>query len=179
MSEDALPAAEEIGRSIRRLGVAMTGAELHGAVAGWFAGGGDGGSGWLGRALADPAFETDDSLERLKAVTTAQLEDRSFAFTLLLPPEDAPLYERSGALFEWCRGFLGAFGLAAGDARALSEEGREALADLAKLAAAAPQEGEDDEEEAALAEIEEFVRVAVLLLHGDCTLGPRHRQRLN
>ena len=31
----------------------------------------------------------------------------------------------------------------------------------------------------ALAEIEEFVRVAVLLLHGDCVLGPRHRQSLN
>ena len=32
---------------------------------------------------------------------------------------------------------------------------------------------------AALAEIEEFVRVAVLLLHGDCVLAPRHRQSLN
>ncbi len=157
----------------------MSAAELHGAVAGWLAGGGDGDDGWLGRALADAAFETDETLERLRTVTVAQLEDRSFAFELLLPSEDTSLYERSGALFEWCRGFLGAFGLAAGDARALSEEGREAMADIAKLAAAAPQEGEDDEEEAALAEIEEFVRVAVLLLHGDCTLGPRHRERLN
>ncbi|WP_274377956.1 UPF0149 family protein [Luteimonas abyssi] len=174
-----MPAAEDVGRSIRRLGAAMSAAELHGAVAGWLAGGGDGDDGWLGRALADAAFETDETLERLRTVTVAQLEDRSFAFELLLPSEDTSLYERSGALFEWCRGFLGAFGLAAGDARALSEEGREAMADIAKLAAAAPQEGEDDEEEAALAEIEEFVRVAVLLLHGDCTLGPRHRERLN
>ena len=31
----------------------------------------------------------------------------------------------------------------------------------------------------ALAEIQEFVRVAALLLHGDCALGPRHRQRFN
>ena len=36
-----------------------------------------------------------------------------------------------------------------------------------------------DRDEHALAEIEEFVRVAVLLLHGDCVLAPRHRQSLN
>ena len=43
-----------------------------------------------------------------------------------------------------------------------------------------PEQGEDEaEDEDALAEIEEFVRVAVLLLHGDCVLGPRHRRSLN
>ena len=84
-----------------------------------------------------------------------------------------------GALFSWCRGFLGGFGLAAGHAPPLSVEGREALADLARLAAATPQENGDQEDEEALAEIEEFVRVAVLLLHGDCVLAPRHRQRFN
>ncbi|MEO5628298.1 MAG: YecA family protein, partial [Thermomonas sp.] len=30
-----------------------------------------------------------------------------------------------------------------------------------------------------LAEIEEYLRMAVLLLHADCTLGPRHRQSLH
>ena len=47
------------------------------------------------------------------------------------------------------------------------------------MAAAQPQEEGDDEDEDALAEIEEFVRVAALLLHGDCVLAARHRQRLN
>ena len=36
-----------------------------------------------------------------------------------------------------------------------------------------------DELAKALSELEEFVRVAVLLLHGDCVLGPRHRRSLN
>jgi uncharacterized protein YgfB (UPF0149 family) len=89
------------------------------------------------------------------------------------------LLDRSAALFDWCRGFLGGFGLAAGNQPPLSEEGSEALADLARLAAATPQEDGDDEDEEALVEIEEFVRVAALLLHGDCALGPRHRNRLN
>ena len=90
---------------------------------------------------------------------------------LLVPDEDASLARRSGALFDWCRGFLGGFGLAAGADPPLSGEGREALADLARLAAATAQEDGDDEDEDALVEIEEFVRVAVLLLHGDCALG--------
>lgn len=180
MSDSSLPASEDVERSIRRLGLAMSAAELHGVVGGWLAGGGDGGDGWLGRALADPAQDApDEVLQRLCASTAAQLEDRSFGFSLLLPDADATLYQRSAALFEWCRGFIGAFGLAAGEATALSEEGREALEDLARLAAAAPQDAGDDEDEHALAEIEEFVRVAALLLHGDCALGPRHRQRLN
>ena len=54
--------------------------------------------------------------------------------------------------------------LAAGKDPPLSEEGGEALADLARLAAATPQEEGDQEDEDALVEIEEFVRVAVLLL---------------
>ena len=37
----------------------------------------------------------------------------------------------------------------------------------------------DEEDEEALAEIGEFVRVAALLIHGDCVLGPRHRQQLH
>ena len=180
MTTESLPAPEAVEASIRRLGLATTPAELHGAVSGWLAGGGDDAPGWLGRLLADAeAGEADDTLQVLRAATAAQLEDRSFGFTLLLPEAEATLYQRSAALFEWCRGFLGAFGLAAGEAQGLSEEGREALADLAKLAAAAPQDSGDDEDESALAEIEEFVRVAALLLHGDCALGRRHRQSLN
>ncbi len=80
--------------------------------------------------------------------------------------------ERAEALFDWCRGFLGGFGLAAGAAPPLSEESGEALQDLARLAKATAESSDDDEDEDALAELEEFVRVAALLLHGDCVLGP-------
>ena len=138
--------------------------------------------GWLANVLADdaaPAVPSDSVLDRLCQVSAAQLDDRSFGFELLLPAAHAPLSERSGALFDWCRGFLGGFGLAAGHAPPLSEEGSEALADLAKLAAATPQDDGDEEDEDALIEIEEFVRVAALLLHGDCVLAPRHRQQFN
>ncbi|EKU26315.1 hypothetical protein XTG29_00555 [Xanthomonas translucens pv. graminis ART-Xtg29] len=119
-------------------------------------------------------------LDRLREASAAQLEDRDFAFDLVLADAGAPLSERADALFDWCRGFLGGFGLAAGAKPPLSEEGEESLQDLARLAQASTDDFDSaDEDEDALAEIEEFVRVAALLLHSDCVLGPRHRQRLN
>lgn len=181
MSTD-LPSLREIDDASRSLGLGVGASELHGALCGWLAGGGSDGPDWLRRVLVDdalPRVVEGSALDRMARASAAQLEDRGFGFALLLPGGDAGLGERSGALFDWCRGFLGAFGLAAGEAPPLSDEGREALADIAKLAAAPPQEDGDEEDEQALAEIEEFVRVATLLLHGDCALGPRHRKQLN
>ena len=182
MQETALPAWSGIRGAIDALGLAQSPAEFHGALCGWIAGGGKRDDGWLARVMADdslPEAPRDGALTRLRDASAAQFEDRGFGFELLLPDADASLAERSGALFEWCRGFLGGFGLAAGAAPALSDEGSEALADLARLAAATPQEDGDEEDEDALGELEEFVRVAALLLHSDCVLGPRHRQQLN
>ncbi|HLT44594.1 MAG TPA: UPF0149 family protein [Luteimonas sp.] len=178
----SLPPLEDVDRALRQAGVATDAAELHGGLCGWLAAGGDAGPGWLGKVLADealPQVVQDSVLDRMARASAAQFEDRDFAFELLLPGPDALLAERSGALFAWCRGFLGGFGLASGEQPPLSEEGREALSDLARLAAAQPQEEGDQDDEAALAEIEEFVRIAALLLHGDCVLGPRHRRSLN
>lgn len=183
VAETELPTYSAVDAEIRRLALAMTPSELHGALCGWLAGGGASTQrDWLASVLVDASLAAPDEnspLDQLRQASAAQLGDRSFGFDLLLPEADAPLVIRSGALFDWCRGFLGGFGLAAGGKSSLSEEGSEALADIAKLAAAQPQEEGDDEDEAALAEIEEFVRVATLLLHGDCVLAAQHRARLN
>jgi len=178
----SLPDVAQIQAQADQLGLATPATELHGALCGWLAGGGALSPQWLAQVLVDPQLPpvaADGTLDQLARASAAQLEDRSFDFTLLLPDEEASLAQRSGALFEWCRGFLGGFGLAAGEHPPLSEEGGEALADLARLAAATPQDDGDEEDEAALSEIEEFVRVAVLLIHGDCVLAPRHRQQFN
>ena len=177
-----LPPHPEVEAACHARALGLGASELHGSLCGWLAGGGADGPDWLARVLADDAVapvEPDGVLDRLHAATVAGLEDRDFGFELLLPDAEASLYERSGALFDWCRGFVGAFGLAAGRSPTLSEEGEEALADLVRLAGAVPEDDGDEEDEDALAEIEEFVRVAALLLHGDCALGPRHRGRLN
>lgn len=182
MSDVELPGWNEVESAIAAHALAMSPAELHGALSGWFAGGGADTPDWLAKVMADPGLPPiphDTPLDALRAASAGQLGDRGFGFELLLPGGDATLGERSGALFDWCRGFLGAFGLAAGANPPLSEEGGEALADMAKLAMASPQEDGDEEDEEALAELEEFVRVAALLLHGDCVLAPGHRRSLN
>ncbi|MBD9367079.1 UPF0149 family protein [Xanthomonas sp. XNM01] len=179
----SLPSPALVDAESRSLGLGAPAAELHGGLCGWLAGGGVDRAAWPASVLADPAAPTPASgsaLDQLREVTVAQLADSDFALDLLLPAADAPLGERAQALFDWCRGFLGAFGLAAGATPPLSEEGAEALQDLAKLAQTSVDEiDEDEEDESALSELEEFVRVAVLLLHGDCVLGPRHRRSLN
>ena len=109
--------------------------------------------------------------------TAAQLADADFGFQLLLPDGEDTV-ARAGEMFAWCRAFLGGFGLAVGEKK-LSAEGEEALADLANLAAARTEDVEQDGDEEALTEIEEYLRMAVLLLHADCALGPLHRQRLH
>ncbi len=177
-----LPELAAVDGEIQQLSLATTASELHGALCGWLSGGGASTPSWLAPVLVDdalPAPAAGTALDRLRRASAAQLADRSFNFELLLPGSDTPLAVRSGALFDWCRGFLGAFGLAAGAKPPLSEEGTEALGDIAKFAGAQPQDDGDEDDEQALAEIEEFVRVAVLLLHGDCVLASEHRQRLN
>ncbi|WP_426683624.1 YecA family protein [Xanthomonas translucens pv. undulosa] len=178
-----LPSADDVTQASQQLGLAASAAELHGALCGWLAGGGANLAAWPAAVLADAGIATPrsgDVLDRLREASAAQLEDRDFAFDLMLADAGAPLSERADALFDWCRGFLGGFGLAAGAKPPLSEEGEESLQDLARLAQASTDDFDSgDEDEDALAEIEEFVRVAALLLHSDCVLGPRHRQRLN
>ncbi|MEO6170862.1 MAG: UPF0149 family protein [Lysobacter sp.] len=177
-----LPAWAEVDTQIGRLSLSVAASELHGALCGWLAGGGANDGRWLAHVLADDALDAPtegSALEALRLASAAQLVDRSFDFGLLLPESDATMVTRSGAVFDWCRGFLGGFGLAVGSSAKLSPESTEALADIAKLAAAQAQDDGDEEDEAALVEIEEYLRVATLLLHGDCVLAVQHRQRLN
>ena len=176
-----LPAWEEVEAVLSPLGLALSPAELHGGLAGWMAGGGEPGENWLAKVLVDEAAPPADTpvLRQLRDATARSLEDRDLDFRLLLPGDEATLEMRGNALFDWCKAFVGGFGLAAGGNARLSEEGEEALDDLAKLAAAEAQSDGDEEDEAAFAELEEFVRIAALLLHGDGAMAQRHRQRLH
>jgi len=111
---------------------------------------------WPAQVMVDSALSTPvagDALDRLRRASVEQLRDPDFGFQMLLP-EDAAVSVRAMELFAWCRAFLGGFGLALGQAT-LSEEAQEALSDLANLGGAQLDEGEQDDDEEALAEIEE------------------------
>ncbi|MEO6154819.1 MAG: UPF0149 family protein [Thermomonas sp.] len=181
MSENELPEWTDVASAADGFSLASTPAELHGALCGWLAAGGADVPAWPALVMADdslPAPAQDDPLDCLRSASVSQLGDTDFGFQLLLPDDSVPVVDRAAAMFDWCRAFLGGFGLAVADKK-LSEDAEEALGDIANLAAARVDDVDPEGDEESLAEIEEYLRMAVLLLHADCTLGPRHRQRLH
>ena len=85
----------------------------------------------------------------------------------LLPADDAPIGERAQALGEWCQGFLYGLGTSTlPDPEHLPESVAEVVRDLTAITRvdADPDESEEENEQA-YAELVEFVRVAVQLLH--------------
>lgn len=176
---ETLPDYDAVAAQIAALALSVDPAELHGSLCALRCGGA-GPANWLAEAMGDegvPPPPPASALARLEAVTVAQLAGTDFGLQLLLPDGERPVSERGEALVAWCRGFLGGVGLA-GLEPLLGEEAREALGDVAKIAESQVSYEDPESDEEALAEIEEFVRVAALLIHGDC-LAARQRQRLH
>ena len=178
-----LPDPDALDDEIRSAALAVNAFELHGSLCGYLCGGGCSDRGdWLRQLALQPdgdAGEADSALDQLYQVTRQQLDAQDFDFALLQPDDAEPLDTRADALVAWCRGFLGGFGLAAPLAAALSDEASEALEDIGRIAASSLSYDGDESDEEALAEIVEFVRVAALLVHGDCVLGAQRRQQLH
>ncbi len=153
--------------------------DLHGSVAGYLCGGGTADAAGLLQALE---LELDDpgargrlqaEVESLYRDCRAALDDAELGFQPLLPDADRPVDERADSLVEWCRGFLGGFGLATAQrSQALSADGEEILRDFGTIGASDLSCGDSDEDERALVEVSEFVRVGALVLHAE-TAGKR------
>lgn len=149
--------------------------ELHGLLAGYLCGGGDAEGRHVLKALE---LESNDAPvdEALAALLDEacpwcreQLDGLHLGFAPLLPPDSRPLAERADAVVEWTRGFLGGFGLAGARAEILSDDGREVLRDLGTIAASqltleTSSEADAEDDESALMELVEFVRVGAMLL---------------
>jgi uncharacterized protein YgfB (UPF0149 family) len=123
------------------------------------------------RLVVDPDDQLRAALSEAWQSTVAQFDDDEFGFSLWLPDDDESLEERTVALARWCSGFLAGLGIG-GQLEALSQEAREAIADLqeiarAELSAPAGDGPESEDDEAAYAEIVEYVRVVALVLRED------------
>jgi uncharacterized protein YgfB (UPF0149 family) len=169
VADSELPPLASVEQALAEASISVDAAELHGSICGLLSAGGRlAGGDWLeALAIEGPRIGAGSVLDRLRSETLQQLSDSEFGFDLLLPEDGADLGDRVEALSGWCRGFLGGFGLGISSAGKLSDEAREALEDLARIAQSelSFEDGEDDEN--ALSEIIEFVRVAVLLLHSE------------
>jgi yecA family protein len=182
----AIPEYEAVQDSLVDLRIPITAAELHGALSGCLCAGAALTPGnWLAYALTDAELEGQAEPGSVLAVffdaVSAQLagDVMDFEFDLLLPDDDTPVTERGPAMVDWCRGFLGGFGVVPNSAQALSEEAEEALQDLAKIAASDLNYEDSEADEEALIEVCEYIRVAAVLLYNERVVNRLPRQRLN
>ncbi len=147
-------------------------AELHGLLLGrCCAGAGFEVEPWLLDAAELLGAEPQDNLRQaligLQEMVRSELTSAEMTVLVLLPSDEAPLMERAEALGHWCQGFLGGFGLAAGD-QALSADGVEVLQDLASIAQVQDALEESEDGETDYMEVMEYLRVAPLLLFAEC-----------
>jgi yecA family protein len=118
--------------------------------------------------LADPpANAVSAVLQQLFTDSSQALCGDAMEFTPLLPDDEAPLAERIAALAQWSQGFLYGFGIGAPTTpESLPGDTAEVLRDLSEIARANDAEvAGSDEEEQAYAELVEYLRAAVQMLH--------------
>lgn len=153
-------------------------AELHGLLCGLLCADESlSGAQWLhyaGEILTEGAelpMPVCEVLAKLLEYGIAQMKDSDGSITPLLPDDDAPLNQRADALGAWCHGLLYGLGLGLGRVEQhgmLSEESQEFLRDATEIAQVgfdADETGEADE--TAYAEVVEYLRVGLLLIHAD------------
>ncbi|RMG55252.1 MAG: YecA family protein [Gammaproteobacteria bacterium] len=164
---------DELERSLKQLESPLMAAETHGLL-----------TGLLVADLATPLETVFDEVleerpdpndvlmrERLRPLrevyeqTRAALMDPELGFAPLLPDEEEVAFARRlRALAHWVQGFV--YGLGRGGVRveALKGEPGELLRDLIEISKLDEESAEDDEAEADLFELTEFVRMGALLL---------------
>ena len=166
---------EQVQRLLSESNALTEAAEAHGTLAGALcAASAYGLEDWLGEILpagsAGVAGVAGASLLRqVYEHTSGALAGTQMQFDLLMPDESQPLARRTEALTLWCNGFV--YGLGSGgatDPLQLPGDAGEIVRDLNEIMRAGVDESDGLEaNEAALAELVEFVRVGVQVVFED------------
>jgi yecA family protein len=170
-------AFDELDAALHRCGASWDAAQSHGLLAGRLTVAGvAAGPDWLLQVLEGTAEndalrqETQRMLDALYQGTFWALSERLSEFTPLLPGDESDAESRTRALAHWCEGFL--HGLVSSEhgetlKKRLAEEPlADIIRDMLQITRAAVDEESDDEvNEAAYAEIVEYVRVAAQLAY--------------
>ena len=96
--------------------------------------------------------------------TSVCIDEIEVGFQPLIADAGAPLAERVRDVGAWCRGFISGLGLGAPALEELSGDSREFLRDVERIAQVDERVDGDEDDERALMEILEYVRIGVLLL---------------
>jgi uncharacterized protein YgfB (UPF0149 family) len=179
----------EVVRVLEDLGSAVPAAEAHGCLVGalcttqHYAM-----ERWLEEIIPDEEQRADDdsqqALRLLYSDTLNALRGEEMDFEVLLPGDEVPLATRAGGLSQWCQGFLYGFGSTgqingvAVKQDELPANVNEILSDLTHIGRASvgiEGDAENESEEEAYAEVVEYVRVGVQLIHDELIPAQAHR----
>jgi len=131
-------------------------------------------SSWISQLLEDDINLLDEDKTTLIALfeQTRKLlsgEDDGFRFDLFLPGDDEPLTVQLDAIRSWCEGFLFAIGYSRSESTWPGDTG-EVIKDIVEFTKLDSEVDEDitqdeiDDLEGALIEIQEYLRVAVMMI---------------
>lgn len=178
---------DHLDSALRRCGATWDAAGAHGLLSARLAiAGMNSGFGWLAQVLegtneADALrSECEAMLRNVFEATSRQLAVRQSEFAPLLPGDSSSMTVRTTALAHWCEAFLHGLVSAGRDddlkARLAGEPLAEIIKDLLQMTRAGSAEDDDAEtDEAAYAEIVEYLRVAAQLTYEELA-DIRHRE---
>ena len=160
------------------LGAVADAAEVHGFITGWIAAGADVTE--MGRQddplLASLADYLDvsfgeyqfDVLQDVTHLTLEQIDAEDLSFAPWQPDDETGINKRRGAVSAWSQGFISGFGRSGLHQQSeLSEEVLELLEDFVKVSMTNEQLEADEENEADLFEIVEYVKMGALYMRGE------------
>jgi len=174
------PEIVELEELLYRIDAAMGAADAHGALCGMLCARGTIElSEWVDHVIGEQEqgnemlHDVVHKLSELHQSTLEMMNDATGDFKLLLMDDGDPLSERVETLAAWCQGFI--YGLAAGgikEGSELPEDTAELLKDMIEISRAGHdvddtgvEESDDNDDEEAYMEIEEYVRMGVLLIY--------------
>lgn len=176
LSPESLPEYSDLAAALQRCGIAHNPAEVHGFALGLYVGEvTEPLKSWHKELYTelDPsdvlAGECRAALDHLFAAVFAADRDAPLQLTLLLPQGLTVDSRRLAAVRDWCQGFLFGFGLGGKlPADRLSGQARELLRDFAEFTRLDTEGVENSaENQSALIEIEEYLRVGVMLIRDE------------
>ncbi len=168
--QNSLPNYQSFDEILHQQSIALTAAEMHGLICGLLCGGDHHGN-WqtLVHDLTNDGLAFSQvlalPLRALYETTFESLDDSSFSFHLLMPDEDASVFECADALAGWVNHFLLGLGVTTPKLTEKSEV-QEIITDFRNIGMLGYDESEDQEAlSQALEEVLEYVRVAVQLCY--------------
>lgn len=178
----SLPDHDVLETALAEVDAEIGAAEAQGLLAGMLSAAGEvEAARWIAQVLAGTEPKGDAArrcLEALAAVYEAThkgMDDSNLEFQLLVPDDAEPVGRRAEALGAWAHGFIYGLGVAGiADESQLPKEVSEIIGHLGEVSHAASDDSGDDDE-AAYAELLEFVRTGALLVREH--LQPRRRDR--